>query len=77
MNWNGFSALYLNPANKANAGYPDTDPVNARGAPDLSGCLRVAADAELWLQRHEAAPTPISNALPAPQQRIFLREVYW
>ncbi len=78
VNWNGFSALYLNPANKANAGYPDTDPVNAGKVPQTyQDALYAWLTQNYGYNGNEAGAYAYFETLPAPQQRIFLREVYY
>ncbi|MEW6435584.1 MAG: filamentous hemagglutinin family protein [Pseudomonadota bacterium] len=78
VNWSGFAALYLNPANAANPAYPDTDPVNAGKVPDTYQDNLYA-----WLQQNygytgnAAGAYAYFESLPAPNQRVFLREIYY
>lgn len=78
VDWSGFAALYLNPDNQANPAYPDTDPVNAGKAP-----YTYQKELYAWLQQtygyggDEAGAYAYFETLPAPQQRVFLRQVYY
>lgn len=78
VDWNGFAALYLNPANQAAAAIPDTDPRNAGKVPQTYLDPLYA-----WLQQRfgytgsESDALAFFEMLPADQQRVFLREVYY
>ncbi len=78
VDWSGFAALYLNPANQANIAYPDTDPVNAGKVP-----YTYQAELYAWLQQNygytgdKAGAYAYFETLRAPQQRVFLRKVYY
>ncbi|MEW6436168.1 MAG: filamentous hemagglutinin family protein [Pseudomonadota bacterium] len=78
VDWSGFAALYLNPANEADASLADTDPANAGKVPHTyQNELVQWLSANYGYSGGESGAYVYFETLPAPQQRVFLRKVYY